>query len=98
MFEQEIIRCFNQFYREEINQSIPFSFCSIINDEETYSTFQNENSCNQSQNSSFPLMNSNNNQPEEITSLNSNNQKTEQDKFSNNINDLSRKFQKLKVK
>jgi polyhydroxyalkanoate synthesis regulator phasin len=36
LYEQELIRCYNQVFREEIHQLVPFSFCAIVRDEETY--------------------------------------------------------------
>jgi hypothetical protein len=43
LYEQEILRCFLLSSREKIDQTIPFSFCSIIKDDEIYSQFKNNN-------------------------------------------------------
>lgn len=40
LYEQEVLRCFNKSAREAVNQEIPFSFCSMIKDDEIYSMFR----------------------------------------------------------
>lgn len=40
LYEQEILRCFNKSAREAVNQTVPFSFCSMIKDDEIYSQFR----------------------------------------------------------
>ena len=41
MYEQEILRCFNK-QSQDINQTVPLSFCAIIKDAEVYSLYKNE--------------------------------------------------------
>lgn len=42
LYEQEILRCFNKPSRDELNQTVPLSFCAIIKDAEVYSLYKNE--------------------------------------------------------
>ena len=41
MQEHETLRCYNRFVREASNQNMPFSFCTMIKDEEVYSLYRN---------------------------------------------------------
>ncbi len=97
MFEQEIVRCYNQLLREDINQNEPFSFCSIIKDEEIYSVFQNEISCNQIPISCQSFRSNNPANEFEEQKLKKLNNQEYQSKLLLVITDLKKKFQKMKV-
>ena len=43
LYEQEIMRCYYLSSRDPTDQYIPYSFCSLIKDDEIYSQFRNNN-------------------------------------------------------
>jgi len=101
LYEQEILRSFNNRCSGQVsaNQSIPYSFCSIVKDDEVYSTFGRLNeqiigSSSDQQQQHHQQQQQNQNDPCVLLRLDS--QNTEE-KFIQNLENLKIKFQKLKV-
>jgi len=125
LYEQEVLRCFNKAARAVANQEIPFSFCSMIKDDEIYSMFRISEQASLSATTAPPILN-NENEPgncggsgdgsgagetvgdtdgetgagmetskQQVTSVPE--VLSPEEVFSNNLNDLRMKFQKLKV-
>lgn len=57
LYEQEVLRCFNKAAREVKNQTIPFSFCSMIKDDEIYSQFRISEQASLSATTAPPMLN-----------------------------------------
>jgi hypothetical protein len=96
LYEQEILRCFNNrcgSQASSANQSVPYSFCSIVKDDEVYSAFGRLNEQIVGASSDQQQQNQN----DECVILRLDSQNTEEEKFLQNLENLKTKFQKLKV-
>ncbi len=99
LYEQELLRCFNRLSRHELNQSVSFSFCTIIKDDEVYSEFKQQ----QAQAAANTAATTNNEAT--LDGVNTNEEKpavitqppTSKDKFLASINEVKAKFDKFKV-
>lgn len=110
LYEQEILRSFNKSARDAVNQTVPFSFCSMIKDDEIYSVFRISDTLNYSVTSAPTKMNLSelnintsinieNRVKPEVENNDTNLQCEEpstQDLFLQKLSELRNKFQKLK--
>lgn len=98
LYEQEILRCYNKLYRDELNLNAPFSFCTIIKDDEVYSLLKNE----QQDHSYVPFGSSNasNNgggDQGHLPSIQDTKPLTYEEKLLNSINEIKMKFMNFRV-
>lgn len=80
LYEQEILRCFNNKQQTSTNQTVPFSFCSIVKDDEVYSSYGRF---------SDPIQIISNSEQQQDDCI-------DDDKFLQLLENLKYKFQKLK--
>jgi hypothetical protein len=95
LYEQEILRCFNNVSREIANQTIPLSFCTIIKDDEVYSQYKPPNEPELT----TPITNAISQSHDDcvlVKTVPTQSQSSEE-KFLNNLSNLKAKFYKLKV-
>jgi len=116
LYEQEVLRSFNKAARETACQEIPFSFCSMIKDDEIYSMFRISEQASLSATTAAPILSSSEGTgsggesgaqaegeagagvetiKQEVASVP---EASPEEVFSNNLNELRMKFQKLKVR
>lgn len=105
LYEQEILRCYNRSVREDANQTIPFSFCTIIKDDEVYSPLKHEYIYTNTQPTTFGYPSDQQQQQQQtnpgdqnsdFSMIKPNEAETSEAKFINSLNELRNKFQKLK--
>lgn len=82
LYEQEVLRCYTRLAQYELNQSAPFSFCTIIKDDEVYFEVKPP----QQPATQTPI---DTESPEFLDEC--------KEKFISSINQVKSKFQKLKV-
>ena len=94
LYEQEVLRCFNRLSRNELNQSVPFSFCTMIKDDEVYSEFKQQQLIDTTNSTDAnPISNHPNTDSAKNSRITN-----EREKFLANLDETRAKFCKLKVK
>jgi hypothetical protein len=106
LYEQEIMRCYYLYSRDTTQQKIPFSFCSIIKDDEIYSQFKHNNdpisTVSPLASTTLTQTQENNIQGNTNTDINNSNVTGPkvimaiEEKLFKSLNELKSKFQKLK--
>jgi hypothetical protein len=103
LYEQELLRCFNRLSCDELNQSVSFSFCTIIKDDEVYSEYKQQqaqaagNATSPTNSDATATNNSDGANRDENKTASVAQPPTSKEKFLISINEIKVKFDKFKV-